>query len=135
MFPFFTQMRKKPDQLRKLIAILGLYLAKIDANYKAASVTKKNSLKSKLALQVYRAFKKMGYLTPSQIFVQLYLLRPQWLSMMTVSLILSDMSGLSLQNLASLDSIMDKFKDKQLIESEKDRIEFAGNSELHEACR
>ena len=128
-------MRKKPDLLRKLIAILGLYCAKIDANYKAASVTKKNSLKSKLALQVYRAFKKIGYLTPSQIFLHLYLLRPQWLSMMTVSLILSDMSGLSLQNLASLDSIMEKFKDKQLIESEKDRIEFAGNSELHEACR
>ena len=128
-------MRKKPDLLRKLIAILGLYCAKIDANYKAASITKKNSLKSKLALQVYRAFKKIGYLTPSQIFVHLYLLRPQWLSMMTVSLILSDMSGLSLQNLASLDSIMDKFKDKQLIESEKSRIEFAGNSELHEACR
>ena len=135
MFPFFTQMRKKPDQLRKLIAILGLYLAKIDANYKAASITKKNSLKSKLALQVYRTFKKIGYLTPSQIFVQLYLLRPQWLSMMTVSLILSDMSGLSLQNVASLDSIMEKFKDKQLIESEKDRIELAGNSDLHEACR
>ena len=128
-------MRKKPDQLRKLIAILGLYLAKIDANYKAASITKKNSLKSKLALQVYRAFKKIGYLTPSQIFVQLYLLRPQWLSMMTVSLILSDMSGLSLQNQASLDSMMDKFKDKQLIESEKSRIELAGNSDLHEACR
>ena len=128
-------MRKKPDLLRKLIAILGLYLAKIDANYKAASITKKNSLKSKLALQVYRTFKKIGYLTPSQIFVQLYLLRPQWLSMMTVSLILSDMSGLSLQNLASLDSITDKFKDKQLIESEKSRIELAGNSDLHEACR
>ena len=128
-------MRKKPDLLRKLIAILGLYCAKIDANCKAASITKKNSLKSKLGLQVYRAFKKIGYLTPSQIFVQLYLLRPQWLSMMTVSLILSDMSGLSLQNLASLDSIMDKFKDKKLIESEKDRIEFAGNSDLHEACR
>ena len=128
-------MRKKPDQLRKLIAILGLYCAKIDANHKAASVTKKNSLKSKLALQVYRAFKKIGYLTPSQIFVHLYLLRPQWLSMMTVSLILSDMSGLSLQNLVSLDSIMEKFKDKKLIESEKDRIEFAGNSDLHEACR
>ena len=128
-------MRKKPDLLRKLIAILGLYCAKIDANCKAKSITKKNSLKSKLALQVYRAFKKIGYLTPSQIFVQLYLLRPQWLSMMTVSLILSDMSGLSLQNLASLDSIMDKFKDKKLIESEKDRIEFAGNSDLHEACR
>ena len=128
-------MRKKPDLLRKLIAILGLYCAKIDANFKAASITKKNSLKSKLALQVYRAFKKIGYLTPSQIFVHLYLLRPQWLSMMTVSLILSDMSGLSLQNLASLDSMMDKFKDKQLIESEKSRIEFAGNSDLHEACR
>ena len=128
-------MRKKPDLLRKLIAILGLYGAKIDANCKAASITKKNSLKSKLALQVYRAFKKIGYLTASQIFLHLYLLRPQWLSMMTVSLILSDMSGLSLQNLASLDSIMDKFKDKKLIESEKDRIEFAGNSELHEACR
>ena len=128
-------MRKRPDQLRKLIAILGLCCAKIDANCKAASITKKNSLKSKFALQVYRAFKKIGYLTPSQIFVQLYLLRPQWLSMMTVSLILSDMSGLSLQNLASLDSIMDKFKDKQLIESEKDRIELAGNSDLHEACR
>ena len=135
MFPFFLQMRKKPDLLRKLIAILGLYLAKIDANCKAASITKKNSLKSKLALQVYRTFKKIGYLTPSQIFVQLYLLRPQWLSMMIVSLILSDMSGLSLQNLASLDSIMDKFKDKQLIESEKSRIEIAGNSDLHEACR
>ena len=128
-------MRKKPDLLRKLIAILGLYCAKIDANCKAASITKKNSLKSKLALQVYRAFKKIGYLTPSQIFVQLYLLRPQWLSMMTVSLILSDMSGLSLQNLPSLDSIMDKFKDKQLIESEKDQIQLAGNSDLHEACR
>ena len=128
-------MRKKPDLLRKLIASLGLYCAKIDANCKAASVTKKNSLKSKLALQVYRAFKKIGYLTPSQIFVQLYLLRPQWLSMMTVSLILSDISGLSLQNMVSLDSIMDKFKDKKLIESEKDRIEFAGNSDLHEACR
>ena len=128
-------MRKKPDLLRKLITILALYCAKIDANCKAASITKKNSLKSKLALQVYRAFKKIGYLTPSQIFVQLYLLRPQWLSMMTVSLILSDMSGLSLQNQASLDSMMDKFKDKQLIESEKSRIELAGNSDLHEACR
>jgi ribosomal protein S8 len=130
------KMKRKANLLRKIIAMLGIYCAKVDAMSKTASMTKKynrQTLKSKIALQVFRAFKKHGYLTSSQIYAQFFLLRPQWLSMMGISSILYDMTGISLQNATSISILSEKLQ-KEIILAEKMPAKDADDSELHAAC-
>ena len=126
-------MRKKANIFRKIIAMLGLYCAKVDAISKTASITKKYNLKSKIARQVFRAFKKHGYLSASQIYVQLFLLRPQWLSMLGISSILCDMTGISLQNTTSIGTLSEKLQ-KEIVLTETHSNKDSNDSELHVAC-
>ena len=107
----------------------------MDALKNCASITKTPSLKSKLAHQIFRAFKKSSLLTPNQIYVQFYLLRPQWLSMMGISAILCDMTGISLQNLSSVKNLDAKFYLKEIVALEESDSEVMNESELHIACR
>ena len=115
--------------------MLSIYCAKVDATSKSASIAQKHNLKSKLASQIYRAVKKNGYFTAHQIFVQLYLLRPQWLAMLVISSIMHDMTGLSIRNPTSLTIFTEKLQDKQVILAEKTTLESGGDSDLHVACR
>ena len=126
-------MKRKANLSRRMIAILGIYCAKIEAISKTASITKKYNLKSKVALQVFRAFKKHGYLTPSQIYAQFFLLRPQWLSMLGISSILNDMTGIYLQNATSISILSEKLQ-KEIILTQKQPTNDADDSELHVAC-
>ena len=120
---------------RKVLSMLAIYCGRIDAMKNCASIAKTPSLKSKLALQIFRAFKKSSLLTPNQIYVQFYLLRPQWLSMMGISAILCDMTGISLQNLSSVKTLDAKFYLKEIVALEESDSELMNETELHIACR
>ena len=117
-----------------MIAMIGIYCAKIDGISNTASISKKYNLKSKIALQVFRTFKKHGYLTSTQIYAQFFLLRPKWLSMLGISSILNDMTGIYLQGATSISNLSQKLQ-KEIVLTEKQPTKDANDSELHHACR
>ena len=114
--------------------MLAIYCGRLDSMTNSAAISKTSSLKSKLASQIYRGFKKHTF-DANQIYTQLYLLRPQWLSMMGVSAILSGISGTSLQNLASIKALGEKLYMKEIIFRDETGPELMNDSELHVACR
>ena len=115
--------------------MLAIYCGRIDATKNCASIMKMPCLKSKLAHQIFRAFKKYAFFTPNQIYVQFFLLRPQWLSLMGIAAILCDMTGISLRHLTSIKRLDEKFYLKEFIRLEESSYEQMNDSDLHIACR
>ena len=112
-----------------------MYCGNVDAASKSASIANKNNLKAQLSLQIYRAFKKHGYFGANQIFVQFYLLRPKWLSLMGISSIICDLTGISLRNPTSISFLAEKLNGKEIVLREKAQNKCSGDTELHDACR
>ena len=131
----YFQNKKKPTRFRKLISMLAIYCARLDALSKCASIYKTPSLKSKLSLQIFRGFKKYTFLSPNQIFAQFFLLRPQWLSMMGISAMLCDMTGISLRNISSIKRLSEALHLKELKLLDETDCQLVNDSELHIACR
>ena len=115
---------------------MAIYCSNLDANARSASLSSRHSLKTKLALQIYQTFKRKGYFNSAEIYAQSFLMRPQWLSLMVVSYIVSDLTGQSLRNPTSIGGLAETLRGKEIVLGQTTRTESVpGDTKLHNACR